>query len=73
MIDCHHHMWDLSAVCYPWLMAKGESRFFGDPTAIQRDYLVDEFREEASASGFAASVHIQVGAADPLGRAMAFV
>ena len=69
MIDSHHHLWDLSAVCYPWLMAKGKLRFFGDPTAIQRDYLVDEFREEASASGFTASVHIQVGAADPLAEA----
>lgn len=69
MVDAHHHLWDLSAVCYPWLMAKGEPRFFGDPTAIQRDYLVDEFREAASASGFAASVHIQVGAAEPLAEA----
>ena len=69
MIDSHHHLWDLSAVSYPWLMAKGEPRFFGDPTAIQRDYLVDEFKADASASGFVSSVHIQVGAADPLAEA----
>jgi predicted TIM-barrel fold metal-dependent hydrolase len=61
-IDAHHHLWDLDAVHYPWLMAKGVKRFFGDPSSIQRNYLLDEFRAEASAEGFAASVHIQVGA-----------
>ncbi|MCV2870279.1 amidohydrolase family protein [Defluviimonas sp. WL0002] len=61
-IDAHHHLWDLSAVRYPWLMAKGARRFFGDPAPIQRDYLMDEFRRDAR--GFGASVHIQVGAED---------
>lgn len=64
MIDAHHHLWDLDAVHYPWLMAKGVERFFGDPTPIQRDFPIDEFRGMASASGFRASVHIQVGAED---------
>ena len=64
MIDSHHHLWDLSAVDYPWLEAKGVARFFGDPTPIQRNYLIDEFRRHASAEGFTGSVHIQVGAAD---------
>lgn len=68
-IDAHHHLWDLSAVHYPWLMAKGEARFFGDPEPIQRDFLVDEFRAMATAQGFTASVHVQVGAADPLAEA----
>ena len=36
MIDAHHHLWDLSAVHYPWLAAKGATRFFGDP--IQRQH-----------------------------------
>ncbi|WP_170384203.1 amidohydrolase family protein [Ruegeria atlantica] len=63
-IDAHHHLWDLSAVTYPWLMEKGIVRFFGDPASIQRDYLLPEFRADAEAMGFGASVHIQVGAAD---------
>ena len=70
MIDAHHHLWDLSAVQYPWLMEKGAKRFFGDPTPIQRDYLFDEFRTEAAAKGVLGSVHIQVGAADPMDEAM---
>lgn len=61
-IDAHHHLWDLSAVNYPWLMARGVERFFGDPSPIQRDYLIDAYRRDAV--GFSASVHIQVGAAD---------
>ncbi|MEM9394599.1 MAG: amidohydrolase family protein [Pseudomonadota bacterium] len=66
-IDAHHHLWDLAAVDYPWLNARGVRRFFGDPTPIQRDYLIDEFQRDAK--GFKASVHIQVGAADPLAEA----
>lgn len=69
ILDAHHHLWDLSRVHYPWLMAKGERRFFGNPAPIQRDYLVDEFRDTASAHGVRASVHIQVGAADGLAEA----
>jgi len=69
MIDAHHHLWDLSAAHYPWLMDTGAVRFFGDPTPIQRDYLLDEFRADAAAQGFSASVHIQVGAADPWAEA----
>lgn len=63
-IDAHHHLWDLDAVEYPWLNAKGVTRFFGDPAPIQRNYLLDEFRNDAAPHGFKASVHIQVGAAD---------
>lgn len=66
-IDAHHHLWDLSAVHYPWLMARGVTRFFGDPTPIQRDYLLPEFRRDAA--GFDGSVHIQVGAEDGLAEA----
>ena len=68
MIDAHHHLWDLNAVHYPWLMAKGVPRFFGDPTPIQRDYLLNEFRRDARS--FKASVHIQVGADDPMEEAL---
>ena len=69
MIDSHHHLWDLKAVEYPWLNAKGVKRFFGDPTPIQRNYLIDEFRPDAQKNGFGSSVHIQVGAKDGLAEA----
>ncbi|MDC0738649.1 amidohydrolase family protein [Cognatishimia sp. SS12] len=68
-IDAHHHLWDLDAVSYPWLMEKGAPRFFGDPTPIQRNYLLPEFSADARQHGMRGSVHIQVGAADPLAEA----
>lgn len=68
-IDAHHHLWDLGAVEYPWLMQTGAPRFFGDPTPIQRNFLIDEFSAMARAEGFGGSVHIQVGAADPWAEA----
>jgi len=68
-IDAHHHLWDLGAVDYPWLMARGVERFFGDPTPIQRDYLLPELRRDAEVHGIGGSVHIQVGAADGLAEA----
>ena len=69
MIDAHHHLWDLSAVHYPWLMARGVERFFGDPAPIQRNYLINGFRAEAAGEGISASVHIQVGAEDSMSEA----
>lgn len=68
-IDAHHHLWDLEAVHYPWLMARGVERFFGDPTPIQRNYLLPEFRSEAMPHGIRGSVHIQVGAESGLDEA----
>lgn len=63
IVDAHHHLWDLDACDYPWLMAKGVRRFFGDPTPIQKNYLVDDLRRDAGEYVIDASVHIQVGVA----------
>lgn len=66
IIDAHHHLWDLSEVHYPWLMDKGVKRFFGDPTPIQKNYLVNDLVNDARNFELAASVHIQVGAENSL-------
>ena len=63
IVDAHHHLWDLEACHYPWLMARGVKRFFGDPTPIQKNYLVDDLRADAAGYELTASVHIQVGVA----------
>lgn len=68
MIDAHHHLWDLKAVHYPWLMDPAP-RFFGDPVPIRRNYLLPEFRADVEAAGGYGSVHIQVGAEDGLAEA----
>ncbi len=64
IVDAHHHLWDLSACHYPWLMARGVVRFFGDPTPIQKNYLVADLRDDARGYELSASVHVQVGVAD---------
>ena len=64
IVDAHHHLWDLQACHYPWLMARGVKRFFGDPTPIQKNYLVEDLRADAVEYELAASVHVQVGVQD---------
>ncbi len=64
-IDAHHHLWDLSRIEYPWLMATGEARFFGQPDSIRKDYLKEDFLEDAG-TFISRSVHIQVGAREGL-------
>lgn len=63
IVDGHHHLWDLAAVDYPWLRARGVRRFFGDPTSIQRDYGVADLRRDATGCEIVQSVHVQVGCA----------
>jgi predicted TIM-barrel fold metal-dependent hydrolase len=63
IVDAHHHLWDLSHCNYPWLMERGVKRFFGDPTPIQCDYLVEDFSTDIGDLPVAKSVHIQVGVA----------
>lgn len=72
-IDAHHHLWDLSRVQYPWLLARGEARFFGQPDPIRKDYLPADYARD-TAGRISRSVHVQVGArpADEL-RETAFV
>ena len=60
-IDAHHHLWDLQTIDYPWLMARGQLRFFGDPTPIAKNYLPEDFLGESARYRPLQSVHIQVG------------
>lgn len=49
---------------YPWLMARGVKRFFGNPAPIQKNYLPGDLLNESPRWRPTKSVHIQVGAAD---------
>ncbi|MEM6938763.1 MAG: amidohydrolase family protein [Pseudomonadota bacterium] len=66
IIDAHHHLWAPQTpaldVGYVWLKDIGAMKPFGDPTPIQRDYLLPEFLENANPHEIIASVHVQ---ADP--------
>lgn len=59
-VDAHHHLWNLNKIHYPWLMAKGEPRFFGQPDPIRQNYLLNDFQQDHQ-NKISRSVHIQVG------------
>ena len=67
-IDAHHHIWAPETrgaeIGYGWLRDIGAAKPFGDPTPIQRDYLMAEFLNEASTRP-RASVHVQTDGALP--------
>ncbi len=67
-IDAHHHVWAPESrgddVGYVWLRDIGAPKPFGDPTPIQRDYLMEEFLAEAEVSP-RATVHVQTDGALP--------
>ncbi len=66
-IDAHHHVWapdSRADIGYDWLRDIGAAKPFGDPTPIQRDYLMEEFLAEAPMPP-RASVHVQTDGALP--------
>lgn len=71
IIDSHHHLWNpLSEepnVGYVWLKNIGALKPFGDPTPIQRDYLLEEFSRETKVP-LVGSIHVQADGAifDPV-------
>jgi len=69
IIDAHHHLWspekDTADIGYVWLKNMGAMKPFGDPTAIQRDYLPKEFAAESKNHELIASVHLQADGAIP--------
>lgn len=58
IVDAHHHIWRLDRT--PWLNGPPAPRIFGEHDAIRRDYLIDEFADQATPLGVSASVYIQV-------------
>ena len=62
-IDAHHHLWapqsDPDGLGYVWLRDIGVMKPFGDPTPIQRDYLLEEFLAEPAPHQMIGSVHVQ--------------
>lgn len=63
IIDAHHHLWDLDEIKHTWLAEKGEVRFFGDPTTIQQNYHIPDFKNDHDDLPVVGSVHIQCGVA----------
>jgi predicted TIM-barrel fold metal-dependent hydrolase len=62
IIDAHCHLWDLGMDRHPWLRPTGGAiQALGDLTAIRRNYLVDDYRRDATNQNVVASVHVEAG------------
>ena len=73
VIDAHHHLCRLSSASYPWLEGPRVVRYHGDDFPLRRDYLLDDYLADARAldelgARLVGSVHVENGAADPLGE-----
>ena len=58
VIDCHHHLWDLSMGRHPWL-AEGGMTALGDLSYLRHDYLPADFASDATGTGVVASVCVE--------------
>jgi predicted TIM-barrel fold metal-dependent hydrolase len=57
IVDSHHHIWRTRDLL--WLSGPMVPRIFGPYEPIRRDYLIEEYLADATASGIAASVYVQ--------------
>jgi len=70
IIDAHHHLWDLSQKKHSWLINDIEDSFLGDYQAIRKDYLLQNYLQNAKNINVTKSIHVQAGwdKADPVGE-----
>jgi predicted TIM-barrel fold metal-dependent hydrolase len=62
IIDAHFHLWDLGMDRHPWLRPTGGAiQALGDLSAIRRNYLVNDYRRDATNQNVVASVHVEAG------------
>lgn len=59
IVDCHHHLWNLSKNYYPWLTDRVTKRVCGEYGPIRRNYLLSDFRRDAEGVNLIKSVHVQ--------------
>jgi predicted TIM-barrel fold metal-dependent hydrolase len=60
IVDPHHHLWDLSTGCYPWLTTdRPKEMVFGDPEPLAHDYLPANYRDHMAGVNIVKTVHIQ--------------
>jgi len=57
IVDSHHHVWRQADM--PWLSGPMVPRIFGPYEPIRRDYLIQEYRDDAASAGIHTSVYVQ--------------
>lgn len=66
IVDSHHHLWDLGKNYYPWLSDQVRTVSYGNYSAIQKNYLLEDFRRDIGAVNVVKSVHVQAESQDPV-------
>jgi predicted TIM-barrel fold metal-dependent hydrolase len=69
IVDSHHHVWRMKDLS--WLSGPMVPRIFGPYEPIKRDYLIEEYLDDARAGGITQSVYVQTNW--PLDRVLAEV
>ncbi|MFL9888611.1 amidohydrolase family protein [Paraburkholderia agricolaris] len=60
IVDAHHHLWDLSRGCYPWLQGEYHDDFFlGDYKSLCKDFLPEDFLSLTSRQRLVGTVHVE--------------
>lgn len=66
-IDAHHHLWDLDALSYPWLVMDPPPQLVcGDIGPIRKNYTIENYQQDIAENHIVKSVAIEAGNADPL-------
>ncbi|GAK72809.1 amidohydrolase family protein [Agrobacterium rubi] len=70
IIDPHFHLWDLENNYYPWLSDGVKPSAFGDYSAINKTYLIEDYLADAANQNLVKAVHLDVGydPKDPAGE-----
>ena len=60
IIDCHHHLWDLSLDRHPWLRA-GDAKMqsLGDLSFLRKDYMPADYLADAGAQKIVGTVYVE--------------
>ena len=59
IVDAHHHLWDLKANHYPWLLDPKTPRLYGDHAPICHDYVLADYLADIGSLEIVKSVHVQ--------------
>lgn len=59
IVDAHHHLWDLKANRYPWLLDPKTPRLYGDHAPICHDYVLADYLADIGDLEIVKSVHVQ--------------
>jgi len=63
IVDCHHHLFDLDSVYYPWLTDHAEENFLlGNYDALKQNYLPGDLKKDHDGLRVVKTVHVEAEA-----------